>query len=73
MDEKAFTLFEAYEFATAAHEGQVRKYTGEPYVNHPFAVAESVADHVDDKVAIAAAVLHDTVEDTAVTLEEIAE
>lgn len=73
MDEKAFTLFEAYEFATAAHEGQVRKYTGEPYVNHTLAVAEAVAVHVDDKEAIAAAALHDTVEDTHVTLEEIAE
>lgn len=73
MDEKAFTLFDVYEFARTAHEGQVRKYTGEPYINHPFAVAESVADHVDDKVAIAAAVLHDTVEDTDVTLEEIVE
>jgi len=73
MDEKVFTLFEAYEFATAAHEGQVRKYTGEPYITHSLAVAESVAAHVDDKEAIAAAALHDTVEDTAVTLEEIAE
>lgn len=30
MDVKAFTLFEAYEFATVAHEGQARKYTGQP-------------------------------------------
>jgi len=73
MDEKVFTLFDAYEFATAAHEGQVRKYTGEPYIIHPLAVAEAVAAHVNDKEAIAAAALHDTVEDTETTHEDILE
>lgn len=73
MEVTAFmTGFEkAVAFATAAHEGQVRKYTGEPYVEHVIAVAEMVAAHVTDKDAITAAILHDTVEDCDVTIEEI--
>ena len=62
----------AYDFAKAAHAGQVRKYTGEPYINHPVAVATLVASVTDDCNMICAALLHDTVEDCAVTIEEIA-
>ena len=62
----------AITFATTAHTGQVRKYTGEPYITHPLAVAELVASVTEDAEAITAAILHDTVEDTGVTLEEIA-
>lgn len=60
-------------FADAAHSavGQVRKYTGEPYISHPRAVASLVLTVTDDDVTLAAALLHDTVEDTAVTLEDI--
>lgn len=61
-------------FAIAAHSavGQVRKYTGEPYWTHPCAVAKLVMQVSDiSEVAIAAAYLHDVVEDTKVTIEVI--
>ncbi len=60
-------------FATAAHAsiGQVRKYTGEPYIVHPRAVAALVAQAGGDDGMVAAAWLHDVVEDTPVTLEDI--
>jgi (p)ppGpp synthase/HD superfamily hydrolase len=58
-------------FATKAHEGQVRKYTNEPYINHPIAVSKLVASVTDNQGMIAAALLHDTVEDTEVTLSDI--
>ena len=56
-------------FATAAHAGQTRKYTGEPYVNHCVAVASLVkgANDYSDNM-IAAALLHDTLEDTQVDI-----
>lgn len=55
-------------FAIAAHSavGQTRKYTGEPYWHHPRAVAGIVASVTDDPEMIAAAWLHDVVEDTQV-------
>lgn len=60
-------------FATAAHAavGQVRKYTFEPYIVHPAEVASIVRSvpHTDEMVA--AAWLHDTVEDTDVTIEDV--
>jgi len=58
-------------FASRAHTGQVRKYTGEPYIEHPIAVAETVRKHNGSKEMIAAALLHDVVEDTDVTLDEV--
>ena len=58
-------------FAYKAHDGQVRKYTGEPYIVHPIAVAALVASVTDNQDIIAAALLHDTVEDTDVTIEDI--
>jgi (p)ppGpp synthase/HD superfamily hydrolase len=59
--------------AERAHreKGQVRKFTGEPYIVHPGHVAEIVASVTSDPVMIAAAWLHDVVEDTDVTLEEV--
>ncbi|MHB8378946.1 MAG: RelA/SpoT family protein [Acidimicrobiales bacterium] len=54
--------------AINAHEGQLRR-TGEPYVTHPIAVAGITADLGLDEVTIAAALLHDAVEDTGVTTE----
>ena len=64
-------------FATAAHAatGQNRKYTGEPYINHPAEVVDIIernAIYYTDK-QLAAAWLHDVVEDTAVTIELIAQ
>lgn len=60
-------------FATTAHGsiGQLRKYTGEPYIVHPIAVADIVRSVPHRQEMIAAAYLHDVVEDTPVTIEEI--
>ena len=60
-------------FAFAAHNAidHRRKYTDEPYTNHLERVAGLVASVVDDPAMIAAAYLHDTVEDTEVTIEDI--
>lgn len=63
----------AVDFATKAHEGQLRKYTGEAYIVHPMSVAFLVARVNLDPKVIAAAWLHDTVEDTKATLDEIAQ
>ena len=54
----------AIRFATDRHRGQVRKYTGEPYITHPLLVAELVrlVPHTDEMIA--AALLHDVIEDT---------
>lgn len=60
------------DFATAAHEEQVRKYTGEPYIAHPIEVMRIVRTvEPYDEAMLAAALLHDTVEDTDVTIEDI--
>jgi guanosine-3',5'-bis(diphosphate) 3'-pyrophosphohydrolase len=60
----------AYEVAAEAHAGQ-RRLSGEEYVQHPLEVASILADLNLDAASIAAALLHDTVEDTALTLEEV--
>ncbi len=62
----------AYRIAAAAHGDQRRK-SGESYISHPLAVAKVVAEFGLDDVAISAALLHDAVEDTAVSLEQITE
>ena len=68
ISEKSQSLIDwAYEFAEFAHRCQVRKYTGEPYINHPVEVAQIVATVTDDVNMICAALLHDVVEDTWVT------
>ena len=61
----------AKEFATQAHEGQVRKYTGVPYIVHPIEVMEIVSTVEHDDAMLAAALLHDVVEDTVHTIEDI--
>ena len=62
----------AYEFAEKAHRGQLRK-SGEPYIIHPVAVAQIIAELRLDSESIAAALLHDVIEDTPATHEEVAE
>ena len=62
---------EAYGMAHAAHKGQVRK-SGEPFVYHPLATADVLADLHLDSTTIAAALLHDVLEDTNVRKEELA-
>lgn len=61
---------EAYEVAEKAHKGQMRK-SGSPYITHPLAVAMILADLGMDTETLVAALLHDVVEDTEVSLEEI--
>lgn len=62
---------EALIFAAKAHDGQQRKYTGEPYITHPVAVSNTVRmAHGTDEM-IAAALLHDVVEDCGVPIEVI--
>src|SRR5271155_1091826 len=60
-----------YELADAAHDGR-RRASGEEYIEHPLAVARILADMEVDRATIAAAILHDVVEDTVVTSEEVA-
>ncbi len=60
----------AYTVAERAHEGQKRK-SGEPYITHPIAVAQILADLGIGSKTVAAALLHDTVEDTASTLDQV--
>ncbi|MDR1015585.1 MAG: bifunctional (p)ppGpp synthetase/guanosine-3',5'-bis(diphosphate) 3'-pyrophosphohydrolase [Coriobacteriales bacterium] len=63
-------LKQAFSFAAKAHKGQVRK-TGEAFVNHPIQVALILAELRMDADTITAALLHDTVEDTAMTLDDV--
>ncbi len=69
-DEEVAVVKAAYEFASRAHEGQVRK-TGEPYLQHPLNTAMSLVDFHLDSETIAAALLHDVTEDCGISLEEI--
>ena len=64
-------LFDAFTYADTSHHGQLRK-SGEPYIIHPIAVADIVADLELDIDSVVAALLHDCIEDTASTHEEIA-
>jgi GTP diphosphokinase / guanosine-3',5'-bis(diphosphate) 3'-diphosphatase len=65
-------LQRAYDVAETAHEGQKRK-SGEDFITHPLAVAEILTDLHLDTTTLVAALLHDTVEDTELTLDEISE
>ena len=60
----------AFEFAKKAHEGQWRD-NGDPYITHPLAAAEIIADLKLDSAAIAACLMHDILEDTKITAEEM--
>jgi guanosine-3',5'-bis(diphosphate) 3'-pyrophosphohydrolase len=68
--EKVAIILRAFEVGAIAHEGQTRK-TGEPYILHPIAVARILANMRMDYGSVAAAILHDTIEDTTLTREEI--
>lgn len=61
----------AIEFAATAHDGQTRKSTAIPYVSHPFAVAAILQSQGCEEYVVIAGMLHDTVEDTAVKIEDI--
>lgn len=66
-------LLHALEFAAAKHRDQRRKdAAASPYINHPLAVVKLLWDHgVRERVPLLAAILHDTIEDTATTREEL--
>ena len=63
-------ITEAYEYANRAHDGQMRQ-SGEPYITHPLAVAQILVELGMDTETICAGLLHDVVEDTASTVEDI--
>ncbi len=63
-------LQRAYDTAEAFHEGQMRK-SGDPYITHPLAVATILAELGMDTTTLVAALLHDTVEDTAYSLDKL--
>ncbi|MEK9892238.1 MAG: HD domain-containing protein, partial [Pseudomonadales bacterium] len=63
--EQVAMVVRAYDFAEEAHEGQTRK-SGEPYISHPLAVAQILAEMRVDHQCLMAALLHDVIEDTGV-------
>lgn len=67
---KCDDVTKAYNLAEEAHKGQ-RRVSGEPYILHPLAVAQILADMKIDTTTITASLLHDVVEDTSYTLEDI--
>ena len=68
--EQVAQILEAYRFAEEAHHGQRRK-TGEPYISHPVAVADMLADLHMDAETIMAALLHDVIEDTGAGKDQV--
>ena len=66
-------LFKAVDFAQKAHSGQYRKARKVPYIVHPLGVMEILSRYTDDEKLLAAAVLHDVIEDTPVTFSDIYE
>lgn len=65
-------MVQAYNYGREKHEGQYRK-SGEPYFTHPIAVAQILAEQRLDDATIITALLHDTIEDTASSKQEIAQ
>jgi len=68
--EQVEQVMQAYQFAATAHEGQ-KRYSGEPYISHPVAVATLLAEFKLDAQTLMAALLHDVIEDTGVPKEQI--
>jgi (p)ppGpp synthase/HD superfamily hydrolase len=64
-------LFDAIEFAVYAHRGHFRKGTGIPYIVHPLNVARTLLEFGCSEVVVIAGILHDTVEDTSVAIEDV--
>src|SRR5690554_7777893 len=73
LDEQQVKLVKrAYYYAEQAHEGQQRR-SGEPYISHPLAVASILADMRMDHQCLAAALLHDVIEDTGIPKEALSQ
>ncbi|MBT8495213.1 MAG: bifunctional (p)ppGpp synthetase/guanosine-3',5'-bis(diphosphate) 3'-pyrophosphohydrolase [Deltaproteobacteria bacterium] len=72
QDVDSSLISKAYEFAARAHEGQTRR-SGDPYVTHPVSVAKIITQLKLDAASVCAGLLHDAVEDTSVTVEELTE
>lgn len=70
LEEQAMVARARY-FAAKAHAGQKRKYTGEPYIVHPIAVSDRVRMAGGTADMVAAALLHDVLEDTDATVDEV--
>lgn len=66
-------IYKAMEYAAQKHQGQFRKGTTIPYIVHPFEVMEILKENNADKTTIVCGILHDTVEDTDATIEEISQ
>ena len=66
-------IHKAIDFATAAHEGQYRKGSTQPYIIHPIAVGEILQEMSDDEEVICAGYLHDTIEDCPEVTKEVLE
>ena len=66
-------ISKALQFAVKAHDGVCRKSSNTPYIMHPLEAAVIVSSMTDDRYVISAAALHDVVEDTEITLDEINE
>jgi len=71
FDHKTPIIDTAIDFAYKAHANQRRKYTGTPYIEHPLAIARILFHHGASVAQVCAGVLHDTVEDCDVTLDDI--
>ncbi|MFW6174943.1 MAG: HD domain-containing protein, partial [Chloroflexota bacterium] len=71
-EDRALLVKDALEFAAAAHQGQYRE-SEEPYIEHPIATAEFLAEREMDATTLSAALLHDVIEDCDVTREELEE
>ncbi|UWN49989.1 Guanosine-3',5'-bis(diphosphate) 3'-pyrophosphohydrolase [Alcanivorax sp. ALC70] len=71
-DDQIDQVVRAYHFAESAHEGQYRR-TGDPYITHPLAVANILVDMHMDYASLMAAMLHDVIEDTGYSKEQLAE
>ena len=69
-DEDLSFIDRAYAYAKSYHEGQLRK-TGEPYITHPLAVADILSEYRTDPTTIVAGLLHDCIEDTEATFDDI--
>lgn len=67
------SFIDAFNFAELKHRGQVRKYIGTPYIEHPIAVARIIKAAGGSDLMVQAAMLHDVVEDCGVDLEEVAD